>query len=309
MILFLADVPYNGMKQRPQELAYHLSQDEEVVYAFTGKRWNHYKSGNVEVYELPSVQYNSRYAWMRWISYNLAWFADSFLQPFWAPVLRVGYDLVICESVQLSVLCFASVIRCPVIYDCIDQWDAFCPMPRLMRKRHASLVANCDLVTVTHEGLAPDGVEFRVVGNAADQKLFTDIHMVAGYAGVIGDYIDWQWVKFWTSRPGWKMVMVGPVRTKIPDIPGLVLIPEVPHDALPYIMLGWDIYVIPWLKTPLTEHVDAVKAHEAKAAGLPLHMPKWMKPPQEKWDWRDRAWKLRDFGRNIESFKQWMESY
>lgn len=79
-------------------------------------------------------------------------------------------------------------------------------------------------------------------------------------------------------RPDWTLVLVGPVGLGDPGtsvaalqtLPNVHLLGHRPHGALPGVLRGADVGLIPYRATPLTASIFPMKVPEYLAAGLPV---------------------------------------
>ena len=80
------------------------------------------------------------------------------------------------------------------------------------------------------------------------------------------------------ARPGWAVALVGPVGLGDPDtdlsvlsdIPNVRLLGPRPQSALPAVLRGAAVGIIPYRRSRLTESIFPMKVYEYLAAGLPV---------------------------------------
>jgi hypothetical protein len=267
MIIFLSDITFNSLWQRPQEFAVGLSKVADVIFVEPSKAQTKYRhlGATLSVLSIPMWHFNSRYAIVRRISYYLSPYLNWLMR--WIQVRALkpyvkDDSLYLVESVQ-----FAHLAKSRLIFDIIDQYDGFCPLPRWMHNEYRRTVARADAITVTHQGLAPSR-DAHLIPNAADTKLFKKRYCVYGYVGVIGDYMDWGYIEDILKNENNCVIMVGQLKTTAPNLKNLLILPPVKHELLPTLMRIFDVGIIPFKETRLTKYVDPVKQYEYGAAGL-----------------------------------------
>lgn len=94
-----------------------------------------------------------------------------------------------------------------------------------------------------------------------------------GYVGTIADWFDWDVVlKIAKLLPQAKVFIVGPIHTRhIPMCPkNIIFMGECSIDeAIAYVQ-SFDVGLIPFRVTELTESVDPIKYYEYRSAGIPV---------------------------------------
>ncbi len=122
------------------------------------------------------------------------------------------------------------------------------------------------------------GASVMLVPNAFDENRCTQIaarveRRVVGYMGTIGAWFDWESViDAARRRPGYEFRLVGPMYTQ-PNVrlpKNIRLLGAVSHEAAIQMAAGFDVGMIPFRRTPLTDAVDPVKYYEYRALGLPV---------------------------------------
>jgi glycosyltransferase involved in cell wall biosynthesis len=120
-----------------------------------------------------------------------------------------------------------------------------------------------------------------LVRNACDYEHFASVthqgsdRPVIGYYGAIADWFDSDLVADLAERqPGWDFILVGSTFAadvaRLRSLPNVQLVGERPYAELPRWLSRFDVTVLPFRRTPLTEATNPVKAYEIMAAGLPL---------------------------------------
>ena len=189
--------------------------------------------------------------------------------PFWAPLARQARER----------------FGWPMIYDCMDHHAGFSTNRPGMLQAERELLATADGVTATSEYLyraaAAVNPGVTLVRNAADYDHFaaerwrSSPRPVVGYYGAIADWFDADLLAdVAQSRAEWEFVLVGSTYSgdtrRLSRLPNVRLVGEKPYSEIPHWLAGFDVAVIPFRRTPLTDATDPVKAYEILAAGKPL---------------------------------------
>lgn len=117
---------------------------------------------------------------------------------------------------------------------------------------------------VVPNGLCPETLE----------GLFRRAHggpPVFGYVGTIGAWFDWAWVvRLARAHPEASIQLIGPRYSAAPsELPGnVVLHPPCDHRSALERMQDFDVGLIPFARSRLTDAVDPIKYYEYKALGL-----------------------------------------
>ena len=173
----------------------------------------------------------------------------------------------------------------PVIYDCMDLHTGFSTNAAGMIENEEELLRHADLVAVSSSVLEARARErnanVQMIRNACDYDHFAEApairhpRPVVGYYGAISDWFDGDLVEALARRrPDWDFVLVGStygadVRS-LSRLPNVRCIGERPYSEIPGWLGSFDVTIIPFRRTPLTEATNPVKAYEIFAAGKPL---------------------------------------
>jgi glycosyltransferase involved in cell wall biosynthesis len=102
---------------------------------------------------------------------------------------------------------------------------------------------------------------------------------VLGYAGLISARLDLPGLaRIAEARPGWSLVLVGdvtaagcePELARLRQLPNVHLMGAQPAAAVPALIAGWDVGLIPYRVSDETRHASPLKLYEYLAAGLPV---------------------------------------
>jgi glycosyltransferase involved in cell wall biosynthesis len=173
----------------------------------------------------------------------------------------------------------------PQVYDCMDYHAGFSVIRPQMLAQESALLASADLVVVSSAFLeaAARKHSARVLRlpNAGEYERFALALKpraeppVIGYYGALEDWIDTGLVADLAERRrDWRFVLVGrPVSadvSRLAALPHVALPGEQPYSAIPGWLYRFDVAIIPFKRTPLTEATDPVKAYEMLASGKPI---------------------------------------
>jgi GT2 family glycosyltransferase len=175
-----------------------------------------------------------------------------------------------------------------IVYDCIDDHGAFSTAARkFLEGEETALAATADLVFATSpalcEKIATHGTVPILLRNAGEFEFFAGAaeptaksqRPTIGYYGAVADWFDSELVtELARKRPDWDFEIVGSTFTGQTsawnELANLRAPGEVPYERLPEILSRFDVAIIPFRATPLTEATDPVKIYEIFAAGKPV---------------------------------------
>lgn len=177
-----------------------------------------------------------------------------------------------------------------IAFDCMDDLASFRFAPPDMAQREAELMAASDVVFTggaslhaarrdRHDNIhcLPSGVDlahFMTARDAlpepADQSALP--RPVLGYFGVIDERLDMSLLaEVAARRPGWSIVMVGPVAKltpqELPDAPNIHWMGGRDYAALPAYLAHWDVALMPFALNEATRFISPTKAPEYLAGG------------------------------------------
>jgi GT2 family glycosyltransferase len=189
--------------------------------------------------------------------------------PFWWPLARRTRE----------------AFRWPVVYDCMDNHAGFSVITPEMLGQEGALTSSADLVVVSSPFLEAEARRHNrnvlLLRNACEYEHFAlptkapGARPVIGYYGALEDWIDADLVADVAAlRPDWSFILVGrPVsidQSRLKRLPNVALPGEQPYALVPGWLHQFDVAIIPFKRTPLTEATNPVKAYEMLAAGKPI---------------------------------------
>lgn len=181
----------------------------------------------------------------------------------------------------------------PICYDCMDSWSDLCPphMKREIEKKEELILSKAQLVFVTSESLRrriqQAAVQVHLVPNGVDEKHFSRAFKenlplpedlknlkrpIVGYIGTIAKWLDFELITYVAElKKDYSFVFIGP--TLDTDLRPYMYMQNVhflnakPYQILPDYLRHIDIGILPFKINNLAECVDPVKAYEYLAAG------------------------------------------
>ena len=174
-----------------------------------------------------------------------------------------------------------------LVYDVMDDLASFALAPPELLERQRLALREASVVFTggrsIHRGvegvnrrtyLVPSGVDVEHYAPARGLRTARD-RKVAGYVGVIDERIDLDLVRdLAAALPDWEIRMVGPVckidESTLPQAPNVGYLGKQPYDALPEVMAGFDVALMPFALNAATRSISPTKTLEYLAAGLPV---------------------------------------
>ncbi len=180
-----------------------------------------------------------------------------------------------------------------VVYDCMDDLASFRNAPRQLLQRESALLKVADIVFAGGKSLYrskrdrhprvhcfPSSVDAAHFRQALDRTNSHPAHKNIsgprlGYYGVIDERFDAALIEqVADAHPAWQIVLVGPVIKIDPDsLPrraNIHYLEQQPYQALPLLLAGWDVCLLPFALNESTRFISPVKTLEYMAAELPI---------------------------------------
>jgi glycosyltransferase involved in cell wall biosynthesis len=189
--------------------------------------------------------------------------------PFWWPLARLARER----------------FGWPVIYDCMDFHAGFSTVRKAMADQEDELLAQADVVVASSVSLEQHALGKRddvvLLRNAGDYEHFAktpranNARPVIGYYGAIADWFDSALVADLAEhRPDWDFLLIGSTYgadiSRLARLPNVSLPGEEPYESLPEWLGRFDVAIIPFKRTKLTEATNPVKVYEMLAGGKPI---------------------------------------
>lgn len=178
-----------------------------------------------------------------------------------------------------------------IVYDCMDDHSGFQHTHPEIVSREQALIASSDLVLassrVLYESLSAQHSNCLLLPNAGDYVHFSHLpprdassiaslpRPIVGYYGAIAEWFDIEAVRHAAmAHPKWSFVLIGhtfgSTVQQLGNLANIHLLGEKKYAELPGFLAAFDVCVIPFLRTPLTEATNPVKVFEYLAAGKPI---------------------------------------
>jgi hypothetical protein len=190
--------------------------------------------------------------------------------PFWWPLVKK----------------IAPLFSWPIVYDCMDQHAGFATINPVLLEQEGELLSQAHLVVASSALLAQQAHRYNqnvlLVRNGCQYEHFAGIRPkhpgprpVIGYYGAIADWFDSDLVADLAERrPDWDFLLVGSTFsgdvTRLATLSNVTFAGEKPYGELPDWLAKFDVAILPFKHTPLTEAANPVKAYEIFASGKPL---------------------------------------
>jgi glycosyltransferase involved in cell wall biosynthesis len=181
-----------------------------------------------------------------------------------------------------------------IVYHCVDEFSQFTGVDaRSLSELEARLARRADVVFVSADRLYASkrrlnanthlvrhGVDVEHFGRAlapgteVPADLPRGAGPVIGFFGLVADWVDLELVRHLAlRRPGWQLVLIGPVETDtsaIAELGNVHLLGRRDYLDLPRYCKGFDVAVLPFRINELTLAANPLKLREYLAAGLPV---------------------------------------
>jgi len=179
-----------------------------------------------------------------------------------------------------------------VVYYCVDNMAGSSPAVHKLRPWEDLLFRQADLVFVTSEAIReraeihardvhmfPCGVDFLKFAAAIERASVPDDvaslpRPVVGYVGALSGVLDQELLlEMAAQAPSATFALVGPLYTDVSRLrtsANIKLLGVRPHDQIPAYIKGFDVALIPYLRTSFTDSVYSCKLNEYLAMGVPV---------------------------------------
>ena len=237
-----------------------------------------------------------------------AWLLDRWLAR--EPGLRAGVELIVNYSPARTALqLIGRVPHRQLVYDCTDDWLAVRGIPRFLPADEQQLLRQADLTLVPSLTLLarkqpgsrrcvqlPHGalVDRFLVAPRPPTQL--DRLVLLYYGHLHRQHLDFALLEHIArERPGWRLLLVGPVKTPHVFPPNVMLTGQVQHEQLREYVAQADVILLPYVLNHYTEAVMPAKTYECLATGrlivatalpeLVAELPVELNYPQGPEDW------------------------
>ncbi|MBJ6979190.1 MULTISPECIES: glycosyltransferase [unclassified Luteimonas] len=180
------------------------------------------------------------------------------------------------------------------VYDCMDELANFRFAPPDITEREQYLMARADIVytgghqlfesksrhhsNVHFHGCGVDASHFgraRLASTQVPERVASLPGPVFGYFGVIDERLDYGLIEALARDfPEASVVMAGPLAKvsaeELPDLPNIHWLGQQAYDALPALVKGFDVCLMPFALNEATRCINPTKTLEYMAAGKPI---------------------------------------
>ena len=179
-----------------------------------------------------------------------------------------------------------------VVYYCVDNMSGSSPDVQQLIPWEDILFRDADLVFVTSEAIQeraekhakyvfsfPSGVDFSKFAAALEHAFIPDDlaelpRPIIGYVGALSGVLDQNLLlEMATQMPTATFALVGPSfadMSTLNSAPNIKLLGARDHNEIPAYVKGFDVALIPYLKTSFTDSVYSCKLNEYLAIGVPV---------------------------------------
>lgn len=284
-ILYLMEIDWYWIKQRPQIIAEMLSVDYDVTVVyhkeiFVKQSLRTEKDELKKSIPIPAIPYRDK----NWAAYAMQ-------KLFYYKIMKKidQYDIVWITH-PLLYRYVPKTYQGKIIYDCMDNHEALCSdqvLRKVIGKAERCLVSEADIIFASSEGLkkkmeglAGKGKTFLIRNGFVLQEihppkppvLYKDKPFKIGYFGTIAEWFDFPLLLESLDRfPNLEYHLWGPVaKVEQPKHPRLIFEGIVEHSQLWEKVKDVDCLIMPFLVNDIIKDVDPVKLYEYISMGKPI---------------------------------------
>jgi protoporphyrinogen oxidase/glycosyltransferase involved in cell wall biosynthesis len=215
------------------------------------------------------------------------------LQPMVAQLAPPGEEVVAWFYTPMALPLLQSLRPALVVYDCMDELASFKNPPKQLLQRERALLSIADLVFAGGPSLyeakrhrhpnvhcfssSVDVVHFQQALDRTRAHPQQDAipNPRLGFYGVLDERFDPDLVGVVAdAHPEWQVVLAGPVvkidPERLPRRPNIHYLGQQPYSALPDLLAGWDVCLMPFAINEATKFISPTKVLEYMAAQLPI---------------------------------------
>jgi UDP-galactopyranose mutase len=289
-IVVFSHLRWDFVFQRPQHLLSRLAQHHPVLFVEEPER-DHGAPSMYQYSPAPDVTVCRART-----PIHKGGFHDdqiALLQPLLADLLPAGERPIAWFYTPMALPLLQGMDPSLVVYDCMDELASFKNPPKQLLQRESALLNRADLVFAGGPSLYeakrlrhanvhcfPSSVDVGHFGQARDRSLGHPAQEALarprlGFYGVIDERFDTQLVAaLAAAHPEWQIVLAGPVikieRGQLPQAPNIHYLGKQPYGALPQLLAGWDVCLLPFALNEATRFISPTKVLEYMAAELPV---------------------------------------
>lgn len=294
-ILYLMNVSWFWIKQRPQFLAEGLSKINPVTVVCLddhneSKKLKELNNKRLKLKSLSIIEGKSKF--LPYINFNLRR-----LQLFFTSISHS----VIWFTSPLQFSLFRKIInkRKIVIYDCMDNIPAFYEEGELRNSivlMEAELCKRANLIIASSGNLKKHleanyhpTTKVNIVNNGLKDDIFSSTELPEDikklfenrstkkvvYIGTISNWFDFETVESALENLNVDLILFGPTDSHIPNHPKITYAGIINHSFVSGVMQMSDALIMPFEITELIQGVNPVKAYEYIASGKPVILSRY----------------------------------
>ena len=289
-ILVFSHLRWDFVYQRPQHLLSRLAQHYKICF-FEEPVFRQSESGM----ECTSPSHNITVCRPH-TPVDMPGFHDDhlpYLKKMVRELVRDGEEYIVWFYTPMALPLLQELPPRLVVYDCMDELAAFKNPPRQLLQRENSLLKRAEIVFTGGPSLYnakkdrhpnvhcfPSSVDVRHFSQALDRANAHPAHRDIpgprlGFYGVIDERFDTELIgRVAQAHPQWQIVLVGPVvkidPASLPRHDNIHYLGQQPYEALPQLLAGWDVCLMPFAMNESTKFISPTKSLEYMAAELPI---------------------------------------
>jgi UDP-galactopyranose mutase len=215
------------------------------------------------------------------------------LQPMVAQLLPPGEQVIAWFYTPMALPLLQALQPALVVYDCMDELASFRNPPKQLLQREGALLNIADLVFAggpsLYEAKKNRHPNVHCFSSSVDVGHFEQaldrgrvhpqqaeiLHPRLGFYGVLDERFDPDLVgEVADAHPEWQIVLAGPVvkidQARLPRRANIHYLGQQPYEALPDLLAGWDVCLMPFAINEATKFISPTKVLEYMAAQLPI---------------------------------------
>ena len=289
-ILVFSHLRWDFVYQRPQHLLSRLAQHYKICF-FEEPVFRQGESGIESTSPLPNITVCKPHT-----PVDMPGFHDDhlpYLKKMVRELVRDGEEYIVWFYTPMALPLLQELPPRLVVYDCMDELAAFKNPPRQLLQRENSLLKRAEIVFTGGPSLYnakkdrhpnvhcfPSSVDVRHFAQALDRANAHPAHRDIpgprlGFYGVIDERFDTELIgRVAQAHPQWQIVLVGPVvkidPATLPRHDNIHYLGQQPYEALPQLLAGWDVCLMPFAMNESTKFISPTKSLEYMAAELPI---------------------------------------
>jgi protoporphyrinogen oxidase/glycosyltransferase involved in cell wall biosynthesis len=215
------------------------------------------------------------------------------LQPMVAQLAPPGEQVIAWFYTPMALPLLQALQPALVVYDCMDELASFKNPPKQLLQRESALLNIADMVFAggpsLYEAKKNRHPNVHCFSSSVDVLHFQQAldrtrvhpqqqeiaHPRLGFYGVLDERFDPDLVgEIADAHPEWQVVLAGPVvkidPERLPRRANIHYLGQQPYAALPDLLAGWDVCLMPFAINEATKFISPTKVLEYMAAQLPI---------------------------------------